>query len=54
LSQELEAYRNQYKYAQINYGRKLRRKLLDHIAKDLSSAIYGNIIIKSEVIKSIK
>ena len=44
LSQELEAYRNQYGYIKTHYGRQLRRKMLRKIAKDLSSPIYGNLI----------
>jgi len=44
LSQELEAYRNQYKYACENYPRQARRQLLKFIACSLSSKMYGNII----------
>jgi len=54
LSQELEAYRNQYKYTQINYGRKLRREVLKNISKDLSSSIYGNLITKVKATQLIK
>ena len=44
LSQELEAYRIQYKYSKENYSRQMRKALLKRIAKDLSSPVYGNII----------
>ncbi len=53
-SQEIEAYRNQYQYAVENYSRPMRRALLKQISKDLSSAMYGNIISKEEAISSIK
>ncbi len=46
--QELEAYRNQYKYAVDNYSRNMRRSLLKQISKDLSSALYGSIITEEE------
>lgn len=41
LSQELEAYRNQYKSIR---SRKERRLVLKNIAKDLSSDLYGNLV----------
>lgn len=44
LEQELEAYRNQYKYVEENGNRETKRDFLKHIARDLSSHIYGNII----------
>lgn len=54
--QELEAYQNQYKYAVDNYSRPQRRLLLKQISKDLSSAMYGNIMTKEkarDLIKSV-
>lgn len=48
LEQELEAYRNQYKFAKENYPRLRRRKLLRQISQDLSSEIYGSIVTKDE------
>lgn len=53
LQEELIAYRAQYQYALKHYGRPMRRKLLSHIASDLSSAMYGNIITKEEAINLI-
>lgn len=44
LSQELEAYRKQYKYACEHYSRQFRRQLLGFIASSLSSKMYGSII----------
>lgn len=45
LSQELEAYRVQYKkFRHMNKSKKARASFVDAIAKDLSSHIYGNSI----------
>ncbi len=44
LSQEIEAYRTQYAWAQLHYGRQERRGLLKKCAKDLSGPVYGRII----------
>ena len=53
LKQELEAYGNQYKcYKEV--GLKKAEVMLDFIAKDLSSELYGNIISYQEVINLIK
>lgn len=46
LSQELEAYREQYKFIKTNYGREDRRVLLKHIVKDIASPMYGSMITK--------
>lgn len=54
LDQEVEAYRNQYKYARENYDRADYRQLLKKIAKDLSRPMYGSIINKKEAVKLIK
>ncbi|HEC32912.1 MAG TPA: hypothetical protein ENI63_01470 [Candidatus Kaiserbacteria bacterium] len=54
MKQELEAYQNQYKYAVENYSRNMRRVLLKVISKDLSSAMYGNIISEEEAKGAIK
>lgn len=48
LNQELEAYRNQYKFAVENYNRPACRRLLAQISKDLSGEMYGNIITKDK------
>lgn len=48
LQEELVAYRAQYRYALEHYNRPKRRKLLSHIASDLSSAMYGNLVTKHE------
>lgn len=48
LSQELEAYRNQYKYACDNYPRQVRRQLLNHIISSLSSKMYGSMVTKKQ------
>jgi len=53
LSQELEAYRNQYNYIKDHYGRQQRRNMLRIIAGDLSSPIYGSLISKKGAIKLI-
>lgn len=45
FDQELEAYRNQYRYMQRNIKNYHRlQSELDLLAKDLSSAMYGSII----------
>lgn len=45
LSQEVEAYQNQFKYfRRMEKSKKQRSKFLQKIASDLSSRIYGNII----------
>jgi hypothetical protein len=54
LEQELEAYRNQYRYALEHYNRPARRRLLKHISKDLSGVMYGNIISEEEAVNKIK
>ena len=46
LSQELEAYRAEYKFLMENYNREDRRKLLKHITTALSSSMYGNLVNK--------
>jgi len=48
LNQEVEAYRAQYKCVCKNYPRKVRRALLQQMAHNLSSALYGRIISKAE------
>lgn len=54
LSQEVEAYQNQYQYALDNYTRQLRKTILNKITADLSGSLYGNLITKEEAIKLIK
>lgn len=46
LEQELEAYRGQYDFIKIHYNREQRRALLDKLATDLSSGMYGKILDK--------
>ena len=53
LEQELQAYRVQWQYAKI-YNRKKRRELLQKIAGDLSSPMYGNLLTKEQAIESIQ
>jgi len=48
LTQELEAYTNQYKYGVENYNRHYRRQLLKKVIEDLSGPLYGHIISKDK------
>lgn len=48
LSQEVEAYREQYKFIKEKYVRQVRRHMLQQMAKNLSSKLYGNIISKKD------
>ena len=52
LDQEIEAYRAQYKAAEI-YNRAKRRELLIKIRTDLASPMYGKLISKLEAEKAI-
>lgn len=58
LKQEVEAYSAQYHYLKTaGYGRPERRRLLEKFAQDLSSEIYGSIILKAdakEVIRAVR
>ena len=54
LEQELEAYRNQYRYAINNYDKRSRKELLKRISKDLSRPLYGSLVTKKEAKKLIK
>jgi len=55
LSQEVEAYQNQYNYyCQKDKSLKSQRLFLRRIAMDLSSAIYGNMIEFEQAKKLIK
>lgn len=54
ISQELEAYRAQYKWLQDNTNRQYRKKVLKHCAKDLSSNLYGNVMSYDEAENLIK
>jgi hypothetical protein len=47
LGQEAEAYRAQYEFARLNYGREQRRALLRHIVATLSGPIYGYMVSPS-------
>lgn len=44
LTEEVEAYRNQYQFAQSHYERSYWRGLVRKMSKDLSSKMYGNIV----------
>lgn len=48
LQQELEAYRAQYQFIAEHHDRKTRRYALRHIAKDLASSMYGNVVTAAE------
>jgi hypothetical protein len=55
LSQEIEAYRNQYiKYCDLVKDKNKRFNFLRKIASDLSSPMYGNIIKLEEALKVLK
>lgn len=43
MSQEVQAYRAQYKFALTNDSRQVCRALLKRISNDLSGPIYGNL-----------
>ncbi len=53
LDEEVAAYRVQWQYMIDHYGRQQRRSMLQKIAKDLSSPMYGKIVTKQEAIKLI-
>jgi hypothetical protein len=48
LTQEVEAYREQYRFISANFSRDVRRSALQKLAKDLSSPLYGDIIKKRD------
>ena len=50
LSQEIEAYRIQYEYVAEHSNRKERKHLLQQMAKNLSSRLYGGLISKREAL----
>lgn len=54
ISQELEAYRTQYKWCLENVNRQTRKAILRHCAKDLSSFLYGNVMSYDEAERLIK
>lgn len=55
LSQELEAYTAEVKYIKENVkDRNEKSRLIHRICKDISSAIYGNIISYQEASKLLK
>ena len=54
VSQELEAYRNQYRSFAVGKDRNKTFLFLHRIAKDLSSGIYGSVLSYQEAIKLIK
>jgi len=46
--QEVEAYRKQAALYRVSLPRKMRRPILNRIAKDLASSLYGRIVTKAE------
>lgn len=48
LSQEVEAYQNQWQYLKYNVNRHERRRIFSMIVKDLSGPIYGNLVSREE------
>lgn len=54
LSQEVEAYRNQYAHSLKVMARPGRRFLLKTISKDLSGPMYGNIVTQEQAEALIK
>ena len=55
LSQELEAYQNQYKYYCFrDKDKNYRAKFLNKLASDLSSPLYNNLISFSQALEAIK
>lgn len=50
LTQELEAYRNQYR-SMGSLSLSQRRGYLDHIVKDLSGAMYGNVVSQEDAFR---
>ncbi|HEB41825.1 MAG TPA: hypothetical protein ENI08_02275 [Candidatus Dependentiae bacterium] len=54
-SQELEAYRNEARWIRENTScRNKRFKLIQQVARDLSSAIYGNVITYGEAMSKLQ
>lgn len=54
LEQEVEAYSAQYQYICQHGNREMRRKELDRLAGDLSSALYGAIVKKKDALELIQ
>lgn len=46
LEQEVEAYREQARFVETYYNRKMRKLIRKELPKHLSSALYGNLINK--------
>lgn len=53
LSQEVEAYRTQYKYLMEKCARPYRRARVKDIVADLSSGMYGHVVTKEQALKLI-
>ena len=47
LTQEVEAYRQQYRFVKANFNRQVARASLQKMAKALSSRLYGSVINKA-------
>ena len=55
LDQELEAYRHQYKFIQRwNKDRERHHFYLEHMARTLSGAIYGNLLTMQDAMDKIR
>lgn len=54
LSQELEAYRAQWRFIEENKNRKMKRMMFRSIIDSLTSSIYGNMITKKEAERLLK
>lgn len=53
--EELEAYRKQWQFVQSHVrDREMRNKMLNQMARDLSSANYGSIVKLNEAVDQIK
>lgn len=48
IEQEVEAYQNQWKWAEENGNRQYRKALKKHIINTLSGKLYGNVLTKDE------
>lgn len=48
LKQEVEAYQAQFRFISQHFNRQHRRFMLQQLASDLSSELYGNLVSKAE------
>lgn len=54
LSQELEAYRAQWKFIEENKNRNMKRAMFKHIVDSLTSSIYGNMVTRKDAEKLLR